>query len=217
MKQGPLLLLSVCCVALRSSFCNSIRQRTAYILLAFLGMLTSCGNANNTAPEEKLPSNSSSVFYPVEEYFITQLLKADTAKEIKYLHKNAANITDSSVIDSIQLNKLAQPFFTDQINDTSIKKYYRESIFHDATTASNTFTYTSVNRALPIQSLDILLDTITDNVKHVFITKAYRKGDTLINEKLTWKTDLYFSIYRTVLVSDKETSEQFNISWNSKQ
>ncbi|MBG9376166.1 hypothetical protein I5907_07965 [Panacibacter sp. DH6] len=146
-----------------------------------------------------------------------QLLKADSANEIKYYHTIAANTTDSSVIDSVQLNQLAKPFLVDDINDTAIKKYYRESIFHDATTASNTFTYTSVNKALPIQSLDVLLDTLSDNIKHVFITKTFRKGDTSINEKLTWKTDLHFTIYRTTQITGKETTEQFNISWKSKQ
>ena len=220
MNQRPLLLSSFCCVALRSSFSNSIGQNTSrinFILsICVCIVFCSCGNTNENV-EQPLPSNSSSVFYPVHEYFVMQLLHADTAKNINYYYKDSDNKVDSSIIDSVQFNRLATPFLQDDINDTAIKKYYKESIFNDATTSSNTFTYTSVNKDLPIQTLDILLDTASDNIKNVFITKNFTKGDTAISEKLSWKTNQSFTIYRTTLIADKETTQQFNISWNSNQ
>ncbi|MEP6845149.1 MAG: hypothetical protein ABI861_04070 [Panacibacter sp.] len=111
---------------------------------------------------------------------------------------------------------MAKPFLQDDINDTAIKKYYRESIFHDATTASNTFNYTSVNNNLPLQTLDVLLDTSTDIIKRVFITKRFVKDDSLFTEKMSWKTGQSFSINRIIQTTgNKEITQQINVKWNS--
>jgi len=96
-----------------------------------------------------------------------------------------------------------------------IKKYYKESIFNDISTGSNTFTYTSVNKNLPLQTIDILLDTSSDIVKRVFITKSFVKGDSAITEKLGWKTDRSFTITRLLqLPGKKETTQQINVLWS---
>ena len=82
---------------------------------------------------------------------------------------------DSTVINIEQFNKMAQPFLENNIADLSVKKYYRQSIFQDMTTSSYTFNYTSVNSSLPVQNLSILLDTTTQTVKRVFISKDQNK------------------------------------------
>ncbi|QEC67513.1 hypothetical protein FRZ67_09470 [Panacibacter ginsenosidivorans] len=175
----------------------------------------SCNNKNATK-EDIFISTDSSIFYPVNEYFKTQILKGDSFSVIRYTYIDSDNKNDSAIITSAKFKELANPFLKDDINDRSIKKYYRESIFHDVTTASNTFTYTSVTNKLPLQTLDILLDTITNNVKRVFIAKNFTKGDSTIIEKMGWKTGESFFINRIVqLPGNKETTQQITVSWSS--
>jgi hypothetical protein len=225
MIQKPVQLLNFRCVALRSSFSNNFEQKdfTRRIIIAAIFSVTlfACNHKNapgnnDASKENNLPANDSRVFYPIHEYFITQIIKADSLSNIIYIHTDADNKKDSSIIDSIKFRELAKPFIEDDINDTAIKKYYNESVFHDATTSSNTFTYTSINSTLPLQTLDILLDTATDNVKRVFITKNFSQGDSLITEKMSWKTGQSFSINRIIqLAGNKQTTQQVTVLWNS--
>ncbi|MEP6845148.1 MAG: hypothetical protein ABI861_04065 [Panacibacter sp.] len=55
----------------------------AAVTIMFIGMLSACGT--NISPEEiKLPSNDSSVFYPVREFFISQVMNTDNLSNIIY-------------------------------------------------------------------------------------------------------------------------------------
>lgn len=187
------------------------KTAVASILILALG---SC-SSRPTPGEAALPSTDSSIFYPVLEYFVTQIAHADSLSNIIYTYKDSENKKDSSIINSLQFRELAQPFVNNNINDISIKKYYKESVFNDVSTGSNTFTYTSVNADLPLQTIDILLDTTTDAVKRIFITKNFFLGDSLITEKLAWKTDHSFTITRLLqLPNKKETTQQINVLWN---
>ena len=214
MSQKPGMLLSFRCVA-HLCIKNLIQQKGIIISFALIIFLSACNNQNATSNEQPLPSNDSSVFYPVQEYFSNQLASADTLKNVSYTHV-VDNITkDSSVVDSAKIHELAKPFFADDINDIKVKKYYKETIFHDLSTASNTFTYTSVNNKLPIQSLDVLLDTITNLVKRVDITKSYTQGDTLITEKMWWKSNEGFSVNKILQLPNKtESIQQTNVLWS---
>jgi len=219
MIQRPVLLLNFRCVALRSSFGNNFEQKKFILKIIIAAtcsiMLFSCNN-NDTSKENAFPANDLRVFYPVHEYFITQIINTDSVSNIIYTYTDSDNKKDSAIIDSIKFRELAKPFIEDDINDTAIKKYYNESIFHDVTTASNTFTYTSANSTLPLQTLDILLDTATDMVKRVFITRSFSRGDSLITEKMSWKTRQSFSINRIIqLAGNKQTTQQVTVLWNS--
>ncbi|CAN5669342.1 hypothetical protein BH10BAC2_BH10BAC2_44760 [soil metagenome] len=242
MSQKPVLLFSIRCVAhlyrrlilqlLNLATLNSKQKKGKgeVSLTIFKSLLTtskkivvvatlilvssSCGNIP-TSRETVLPSNDSSIFYPVQEYFITQIAHTDSSSNIIYTYTDSDNKKDFIIIDSAKFIGLAQPFIKDDINDISIKKYYKESVFNDVSTGSNTFTYTSVNADLPLQTIDILLDTTTDAVKRVFITKIFSRSDSLITEKLRWKTDHSFTITRLLqLPNKKETTQQINVLWN---
>ena len=110
---------------------------------------------------------------------------------------------------------MAQAFLENNISDPSVKKYYRQSVFEDMTTSSYTFNYTSVESSLPVQNLNILLDTTTQTVKRVFISKVKINGDSTITEKLGWKNNNSFLINRTIqLPEKKETTEQISVVWH---
>lgn len=221
MIQGPVLLLNFVCVALL--YCLYLLQlivqkslfRTMIAVLVILSFIA-CNNNRQSVNESKLPSTDSSVFYPVKEYFITQLAHTDSLPNIVYTYSDSEDKKDSLIISHGRLRQLAQSFLEDDINNIKIKKYYRESIFHDESTGSNTFNYTSVNTNLPLQTIDILLDTATDVVKSIFITKSFSKGDTLLTEKMWWKTNRGFSINSVIQPAGKPViTQRVTVSWNT--
>jgi hypothetical protein len=215
MSHKPGILFSFRCVA-HLYFKNRLQQKVSIFLFTLMIFFSACNNENTTSKEQPLPSNDSSVFYPVQEYISNQLATVDTIKNIYYSYLEDNIKKDSAIIDSAKLYELANPFLNHDINDIKIKKYYRETIFHDLSTASNTFTYTSVNGNLPLQTLDVLLDTTTNLVKRVDISKSFTKGDTLINEKMWWKAKEGFSINRILQAPNKkETVQQINVSWGN--
>jgi len=151
----------------------------------------------------------------VQDYFLSQIKKVDSAIPSIHMVTIIRERKDSVTINIEQFNKIAQTFLENNIADLSVKKFYRQSIFQDQTTGSYTFNYTSVNSSLPVQNLDVLLDTTTQTVKRVFISRINIKGDSTITEKLSWKNDNSFLINRIIqLPQKKETMQQISVVWH---
>src|SRR4051794_3481054 len=187
-----------------------------FIHLFFVAILmTSCSANDDDAKNKNLPSADSTVFYPVREYFLSQIKSVDSSMPPIHMARTIDGQKNSTVINIEQFNKMAQPFLENNIADLSVKKYYRQSVFQDMTTSSYTFNYTSVNLSLPVQNLSILLDTTTQIVKRVFISKIKINGDSTITEKLSWKNDNSFLINRAIqLPKEKVIKEQISVVWH---
>ncbi len=83
------------------------------------------------------------------------------------------------------------------INDPSIKSFYEETSFADQSIPSVTFTYSTHNRNLPLQRMDIIINPdpiLNDQVKSVYLEIITTSMDTSIVKKLYWKTNKYFQI-----------------------
>jgi hypothetical protein len=180
-------------------------------------VFSSCGQNSNDSQNNKLPSTDSTVFYPLREYFLSQIKSVDSSVPVIRMVKTINGQKDSASIGIDEFNKIAQTFLENNIADPSVKKYYRQSVFQDMTTDSYTFNYTSLNSSLPVQNLSVLLDTATQTVKRVFISKIKINGDNTITEKLSWKNDNSFLIYRTIqLPQKKDIEEQISVVWHDE-
>lgn len=185
------------------------------LLMAFTStmILLSC-NSNKTE-QNRFPSTDSTVFYPVQEYFIDQIKKIDSIAPTIQMLTIENGQKDSVTITSQQLHAIARSFLENNIADKAVKKYYKQSIFLDQTTRSITFNYTTVNTSLPVQSLDVLLDTTTQEVKRIFISKIKTTNDSTIIEKLSWRTNKSFSINQSIeLPANQERTRQISVVWN---
>ena len=185
-----------------------------YVVFCVAIIVSSCGQENDESKNKKLPSTDSTVFYPVHEYFLSQIKSVDSSLPSIHMVTTINGQKDSTIISIEQFNRIAQTFLENNIADKSVKKYYRQSLFQDITTGSYTFDYTSVNSSLPVHNLNVLLDTATQTVKRVFVSKIKIKGDSTITEKLSWKNDNSFRINRTIqLPQKKEITEQIFVVW----
>ena len=102
------------------------------------------------------------------------------------------------------------------ITKKEIKHFYKEDVFRDLSTKCITFSYSTKNKELEIQNIDVLLNEETMSVKFVFIRTNQTIGDSNIITQMSWKTGKNFLINKTVIKSDgtKSITQQY-VCWNN--
>ena len=157
-------------------------------------------------------------FFEVKNYFQSQVNEVN--KTPYFIYKIETNNTnrDSVPIDSKKFTEMAKEFLQTDINDPALKPLYHESIFYDQTTNSYTLSYTTANKTLPVQNIDVLLRDDAQSVKRIFIRKFSNNSDSSVIEQLSWKHNEQFQVSRLVQTPDKkETSRQILVVWNNQR
>lgn len=192
------------------SFVKAILAASIFIALFFF---CSCSNNHNISGEVSSTPDSA-VFFPIHDYFISQLKDADSSASFFTLQQNINGAKDSAYIDAGSLKKIAAIFLETDIEKNEIKKFYKETIFEDLTTASYTFSYKTTNEKLVTKNVDVLLDRGTQQVKWIFITRYRKSIDSSITEKLNWHSHKSFSVNRMIAFPGKpDYTEQVSVSW----
>jgi len=89
----------------------------------------------------------------------------------------------------------------------------------DETTHSATFTYATKNSKLELQRVDVLANTIdgANKVSSIYLEKKTHKNDTLIIEKLLWRTRTSFQIATSTQVSiQPPIVKQLKLVWGTE-
>lgn len=164
------------------------------IAIGFLisGQLISC-NAENTENVQD-SSGVEARFFPLEEYLKSEIASVDSAREIIMKLVSNGKTVDSAVISKDQFHRLAAPFTTFDISDSALRKNYKQDIFLDLSTSSYSFTYTARDDEQPDQYIHVLVDTLTESAKQLFINQRMRQNDEIIARKMGWKTGTSFYI-----------------------
>ncbi len=171
-------------------------------------------NQTNTSPA---PKNDTTKFFQVSQYIQSEI--AEVNKTPYYIYK--ITITDgkkdSIAVNTAVFNQISAQFLRPDINDSKLKKHYIENIFHDQTTNGFTMSYTTADKELEIQNIEVLLQEDGETVKRIFIRKFFNYRDSSAIEQLSWKPGQSFQINRLVQKpGDKENSYQTDIVWNEK-
>lgn len=186
----------------------------------FLGSLlgiiiTATLSCKSNKSEEITYDNDSITFYPLRDFLQAQINDVSKTPYFIYQLTTRQQQRDSSVITSQQFAAITGIFTRYVIDSPSIKKYYKEDAFNDASTNSITISYTTRNKTLPVQQIDILLDPATQKVKRAFLRIVENKQDTTFNYRLGWKTDNSCSIATTIQpAKGNELSSQSTVVWN---
>lgn len=186
----------------------------AIIILFF----TQSCNSKSTTSNDIVYVEDSTKFYQVNQFIKSQIDEVNKTPYFIYkITLDSKNNQDSSVLSVAEFNTLANQFLKTDISDPSLKKYYKENIFHDQTTKSITISYTTTNKSLEVQNIDVLLMEDGETLKRIFVRKFYDYNDSSAIEQLSWKPTESFQINRLVLLADnKETSSQTFVIWNEK-
>jgi hypothetical protein len=183
-------------IALSSTFCNSKQN----------------GAKSN---ENKIDTTK---FFQLTQFLQSQIKEVNATPFFIYKIDILHNKHDSTPINTAIFNQVAKQFLAPDINDEKIKHYYTESIFEDQTTKSFTISYSTTNKALELQNVDILLDEDGQTVKRVLLRKYYNYPDSSAIEQLSWKPGENFQVNRSVQkAGDQESSRQTIVVWNKKE
>lgn len=186
-------------------------------LLAILFL--SCKNNKVTTPPTSPKDNSydTTTFFDVKGFFQGEIKDVTTTPYFIYkIITQDEKKRDSIHLTTTSFVQLAQEFLSKDITDKSIKHFYKEDVFRDLTTKSVTFSYSTKNKDLEVQSIDVLLDEETNKVNFIFIRCNKTEGDSTIITQYNWKRGRSFLINRSVLKNDdsKHSIQQF-VSWNN--
>lgn len=187
------------------------------VLLIIGACLLGCKQKSTEVASDTATTDTTR-YFDISHYIQTQIDEVNKTPYFIYKLDVTGTQKDSTPINTNTFNKISIPFKAPDINNPEIKKYYRESIFHDETTKSFTINYTTTNKELEIQSVDILLEEDGETVKRVFLRKFFNYPDSSAIEQLSWKPGESFQINRLVQLPDnKEQSHQTTVVWNQKR
>ena len=185
-------------------------------LVVFILMLSSCNNpAPKTGAAIKVADTAS--FYPLKDFLREQIQYVDLRNFPLYRITVKDGKKDSAAITKDQFIELSGSFLKREAAFSKDKALFKETVFNDQSTGSNTLNYQSIDIKTEVQSIDVLLDEQTSIVKRVFIRSGYMKGDTAIKEQCNWKANKSFQVNRTLTTKNGYASEERNfINWNDK-
>ncbi|MCY7422478.1 MAG: hypothetical protein LH478_12140 [Chitinophagaceae bacterium] len=174
-------------------------------------------------PKPGVPTQSSNTdtvqFYQIAQFVTTQV--NDVKKTPYYIFKktNINGYIDSVQIDNSQFETLAHQFEVPDISELPLKKEYVENAFFDETTKTYTLNYSTKNKELEVQNIDVLLNADGSTLKRIFIRKFFiYNADSSAIEQLSWKPNEQFQISRVVQKpGQKETMYQSTIVWNENK
>lgn len=183
------------------------------IIVCFLS--TSC--KHKSEENKKAAGADTTSFYPIADAINADIKEVNSTPYYIYKKEVVNGKRDSTPANVAMFNQLAEHFLKPDISDKKLKPNYKESIFADQTTQSITFNYSTTNKELETQNVDVLLDETGQKVKNIFIRKYFNYNDSTAIEQLTWKPHESFQINRAVMKKDgSENRHQTTIVWNGR-
>ncbi len=186
-------------------------------------LLTACNhNAKPASAATEKDSIPQQDFFPVAEYIGGQLtLILDTFRFplTKTITRNGkSNLTSAT---DQELRQWAESFRKPDINDSSLRIFYKETSIADQSNGSVTLDYATTNNSLPVQKIDVYIqaDPVqNDKVTGIYIEKYFLLGDTSCSQKLYWKTGKNMQVFTEKKINNKLLPlEQVKITWDGSE
>ena len=136
---------------------------------------------------------------------------------MKYTVQNGR--TDSGYIQLTEFNALALQFLLPEFKDGSFEKKFTENSFGDRATQSVTFTYSTTDQSLPLQRVDVVAASGTQNnqVKSIYLERTRVSGDSVILQKMYWQAGKNFQIISLIRVKGQPpVQQQVRVVWNAE-
>jgi hypothetical protein len=186
---------------------------------------SACGNpvkssSNTTADADSVArkDSMSNAFFPVGDYLRTEILQVDSTPVAITRYTVQQDKKDSAFISPAEFNKLAAAFLLPEFGDSIFEKKYQESSFIDKVTRSSTFMYSTTDRSLPLQRVDVVTvpGNTSNRVKSIYLEKSSISGDTVVMQKMFWKAGRNFQIITQTNVHGKPAANrQLKVVWDA--
>ncbi|MDE3235674.1 MAG: hypothetical protein KGO81_06950 [Bacteroidota bacterium] len=155
-------------------------------------------------------------FLPVNDFIIADVKDIEHTPYFIYkIIQMPDGQKDSSAIDAASVEKIANRFLQNNFTDPDQKQYYTSSSFHDLSTKSYSFTYSSQSDKTPNKEILVLLDDETNSPKNIFIKRITEEADSTITEQLNWRIHKSLQVSRSaVSKTGIERNETIFVNWN---
>ena len=190
-------------------------KKTTLLVALVASFVIGCKNKGSKSDSEK--KDDSTHFFQTAVIFQRDLHELDSTPFFIYKKTTINGRADSAAITLADLKLLAQPFLKVDITSADLKPQYKQSVFEDQTTGGFNVNYSTLNKKLEIQSIDVLLKEDGKAVSNILIGKYYDYGDSSAIERMIWKPGERFQILRSVRKNDNsENNYQTLVVWNDK-
>ncbi len=194
---------------------KAFRFERFFVLLVFSAGLFSC--KNKPAKEETKTEDSTSVYYPINNYIRQQIKDVDTTPYFLYRLSTINGKKDSSVVDRAAFDAQVKTILFPELDDKSFKANFTESVFDDESTNSITLTYSPKTKSGIVQNASVLLDKENQKVKWIFINTLRSNNDSTVIQRIGWKGDKSCYINEDITHPNKlEIQHQLEFVWNDK-
>jgi len=192
------------------------------VLCLSAALLGACGN-HPTPPASQTDSLSRAdsglekkAFFPVADYLEAEIRSVDSLPLALKMFTTRNGHTDSVFLKVPEFNQLALQFVPRQLAD-SFEKNFTETSFQDKATRSITFTYSPVNADNGLQRVDVLTvpGTRSMRVKSIYLEQSRKAGDSVILQKMFWRSQKGFDIATLIRIKGIQTGEeQIRVVWD---
>ena len=137
-----------------------------------------------------------STYLPVADFIKSDIIKVDSFAGGILKKGNIEGRKDSAFIKPAAFHKLASQFISPELDSASFHDQFSEHSLMDETTQMLNFIYTAKSPESSLRSVMVYLQPslTTDQVKRIYMERAFNSGDTTIEQKLTWKLQEYFYV-----------------------
>jgi hypothetical protein len=177
-------------------------------------LVFSCKSIGEKQESEKNAMADTAKFYPIDQFVKEQIQQVDLGDYIirKTFTKDSAESNelidkDAFLREGGIVVSLAKEFMLH-------KELYKESVFHDLSTASYTINYTAIDVKTPIQRVDVLLSEETNIIKRLFIRELVNMNGEKAFRQISWLANRSFQISSPINNNGKLMDEQMVISWD---
>lgn len=175
-----------------------MKSITSILLSAIICLNTACKNntAQPGAHTAITDSATQTSYMPVADFIKNDIKRVDSFAGGILYRTSLNGKKDSGYIQGPAFHRLASRFLLSELDSVFFHRHFTENALMDATTQMLNFIYTAKEADLPLQKAIVYIKpgTANDKVNRIYIERAFSAGDTLVQQKLTWKTEEYFYI-----------------------
>ncbi|HET6254086.1 MAG TPA: hypothetical protein VFE32_08435 [Puia sp.] len=162
------------------------------------------------------PDTTTHSYFPIADALEGEIRQIDSMPVAirKVVTRNGRK--DSAFIKPAEFDALAAQFVAPEFRNGRFEKEFTESSFIDNATQDVTFTYSTTNRFLPLQRVDIIASPqgASHQVKSIYLEKNRTSGDSSILDKMYWRSGRQFQVIRLIRVKDgPPVQQQLIVSW----
>jgi hypothetical protein len=164
------------------------------------------------------PDTAGHSYFPVADILESEIRQIDSTPVAirKFIVVNGR--TDSGFINPAEFNALAMQFVVPEFRNGRFEKDFTESSFIDNATQAATFTYSTTNRSLSLQRVDVIAipQGTAHQVKSVYLERNRVSGDSTMLDKMYWRAGKQFQVISLISIKGGQpVQRQLIVSWDT--